>query len=133
MTPTNDFDNEPAASPAAPARESRDAIGRLFAAALDGDTRAAAALHLLGGLDATDDTAHRASFALLGAGLNPCGHGPRCHCRGNHELGGDGPTETIPPDVLAGIDRALAAARDHHARSHRRCAGDPTQVLLIGW
>lgn len=136
MTPTDDSDNdsgsEPAAGRAAPDPESRDAIGRLFAAALDGDTRAAAALHLLGGLDTTDDTAHRASFALLGAGHGPGGHGPRRHSPDGHDPGSDGPAEPIPPDVLAGIDRALAAARDHHARPHRRYAGGATPVRLTG-
>jgi hypothetical protein len=67
-------------------------VGRLFAAALDGDHRAEAALHLLGGFD---DTAHRASFALLDAGAE------------------QDPARPIPPDVLASIDRTLAALREH--------------------
>ena len=72
----------------------RDAVGRLFAAALDGDRRAEAALHLLGGFD---DTAHRASFALLDAvdAISATPPGP------------------VPPDVLASIDRIVAALRDH--------------------
>jgi hypothetical protein len=72
----------------------RSAVGRLFAAALDGDRRAEAVLHLLGGFD---HTAHRASFALLSIG--PDDRGP------------------TPPDVLASIDRALAALRDHQRRT----------------
>ncbi|MEJ2865902.1 hypothetical protein [Actinomycetospora flava] len=111
MTPTDHpgsdpVDSEPAAGHGPPG--DRGAIGRLFAAALDGDTRAAAALHLLGGLggpDDPDDTAHRASFALLP------GH--------DRAAGGDASWQ-VPPDVLAGIDRALAAARAHHTdRIHR--------------
>jgi hypothetical protein len=70
----------------APGGSSRDAIGRLFAAALNGDRRAEAALHLLGGFD---DTAHRASWALLRAGHDPA--------------------QPAPPDELASIDRTLAA------------------------
>lgn len=68
---------------------SRDVIGRLFAAALDGDRRAEAALHLLGGLN---DEAHCGSWALL--------------CRDRD------PAQLTPPDVLASIDRTLAALRD---------------------
>jgi hypothetical protein len=68
---------------------SRTAIDRLFAAALDGDRRAEAALHLLGGFD---DTARRASWALLGV----------------DEI----PALLTPPDVLASIDRTIAALRD---------------------
>ncbi|GAA4758182.1 hypothetical protein GCM10023199_42440 [Actinomycetospora chibensis] len=64
-----------------------EAIGQLFAAALDGNRRAEAALHLLGGFD---DTAHRASWALLCA----------------HESG-----QITPLNVLASIDRTLAALR----------------------
>lgn len=67
----------------------RDAVGRLFASALDGDRRAEAALHLLGGFD---DTAQGASRALL---------------RAHQDL-----AQPIPPDVLASIDRTLAALRD---------------------
>ncbi|MDD7936719.1 hypothetical protein [Actinomycetospora straminea] len=116
MTSTDDSssdpaDGDPGADRAAPGREGRDAIGQLFAAALDGDTRAAAALHLLGGLDHTDDTAHRASFALLGAG-----HDSARHDSARHDSARDDCAEPIPPDVLAGIDQALAAARDHHAQ-----------------
>ena len=73
-------------------------MGRLFAAALDGNRRAEAALHLLGGFD---DTAHRASFALLNAGAD-IGAGA-----------GQDPARTVPPDVLASIDRTLAALREH--------------------
>ena len=68
---------------------SRDAIGRLFAAALDGDPQAEAALHLLGGFD---DAANRASWALLRTDLNLA--------------------RPAPPDVLASIDRTLAALRE---------------------
>jgi RNA polymerase sigma-70 factor (ECF subfamily) len=67
----------------------RDATGRLVAAALDGDRRAEAALHVLGGFD---DAAHRASWALLRADRDPA--------------------QPAPPDVLASIDRTLAALRD---------------------
>lgn len=77
-----------------PSQMARGEVSRLFAAALDGDRRAEAALHLLG---AFDDSAHRASFALASAG---------------HDL-----DEDMPPGVLAGIDRTLAAARNH-----QRCA-----------
>jgi hypothetical protein len=73
---------------------SRDVVGRLFAAALDGDRRAGAALHLLGGFD---DIANRASWALL--------------------RGGQDHAEPIPPDVLAGIDRTLAALRNRRRQS----------------
>lgn len=73
-------------------------MGRLFAAALDGDRRAEAALHLLGGFD---DTAHRASFALLDAGADAGADTGR------------GPARSVPPDVLASIDRTLAALREH--------------------
>lgn len=76
----------------------RDAVGRLFAAALDGDGRAEAALHLLGGFD---DTAHRASFALLDADLDTGADT------------GDHPARPVSPDVLASIDRTLAALREH--------------------
>ena len=68
----------------------RDGIGRLFAAALDGDRRAEAALHLLG---AFDDTAHRASWALLGV---------------DHDS-----AQVTSPNVLASINRTLAALREH--------------------
>jgi hypothetical protein len=74
--------------------EARVVVGRLFAAALDGDRRAEAALHLLGGFD---DIAHRASWALL---------------RGDQDH-----AEPIPPDVLASIDRTLAALRDRQRQS----------------
>ncbi|GAA4929119.1 hypothetical protein [Actinomycetospora succinea] len=67
---------------------SRDAISRLFAAALDGDDRAETALHLLAGLD---DTARRASWALLRADQ-------KC-------------AQPTPPWVLASIDRTLATLR----------------------
>lgn len=73
----------------APGEASRCPIGWLFAAALDGDRHAEAALHLLGGFD---DTAHRASWALL---------------RAEHD-----PAQPTPPEILAGIDRTLAALRD---------------------
>lgn len=72
-----------------PASGTRAAIGRLFAAALDGGRHAEAALHLLGGFD---DTAHRASWALLRADLDL----DLC----------------TPPDVIASIDRTLATLRD---------------------
>lgn len=68
---------------------SKGAVGRLFAAALDGDRRAEAALHLLGSFD---DTAHRASWALL---------------RINQD-----PAQPDPTDLLASIDRTVAALRD---------------------
>ena len=67
----------------------RDAISRLFAAALEGDHHSEAALHLLAGFD---DTAHRASWALLHADLNLA--------------------KPTSPDVMASIDRTLAALRD---------------------
>ncbi|GAA4906616.1 hypothetical protein [Actinomycetospora succinea] len=70
-------------------RGARDAIGRLFTAALDGDRHAEAALHVLGGFD---DTAHRASWTLLRADLDHA--------------------QPEPPNVLASIDRTLAALRD---------------------
>ena len=69
----------------------RSEITRLFAAALDGDRGAEAALNLLGGYD---DTAHNASVVLATAG-----HG----------------AVPTPPDALASIDRTLAALR-HRAR-----------------
>ena len=77
----------------APGGSSREAIGRLFAAALDGDRRAEAALHLLGGFN---DAAHRASWALL---------------RADEDL-----AQPIPLGVLASIDRTMAALR-HRQRS----------------
>lgn len=67
----------------------RDEVTRLFAAALDGDRRAEAALNLLGGFD---DTAHRASVVLATAGYE---------------------VAATPPDVLASIDRTLTALRRH--------------------
>lgn len=67
----------------------REAIGRLFAAALSGDRHAEAALHVMGGFD---DIAHRASWALLSVD--------------------EVPALRTPPDVLASIDRTLAALRD---------------------
>ncbi|MDD7967743.1 hypothetical protein [Actinomycetospora lemnae] len=73
---------------------SRDAVGRLFAAALEGDCHAEAALHLLGGFD---DTARRASWALLRANRDPA--------------------QPTPPDLLASIDRTLAALRDRQRSS----------------
>ncbi|MEJ2865329.1 hypothetical protein [Actinomycetospora flava] len=78
----------------APCGASRDAIGRLFAAALDGDRRAEATLRLLGGFD---DTAQRASWALL---------------RADHDH-----TRSMSPDVLASIDRTLAALHDRQVPS----------------
>lgn len=72
----------------------RREVTGLFAAALDGDQRAEAALHLLGGFD---ETAHHASVALATAG---------------HDL-----AAPIPPDVLASIDRTLAALRDFERSS----------------
>jgi hypothetical protein len=77
----------------APEGASRDAIGGLFAAALDGDRGAEAALHLLGGFD---DTARLASWALLRS---------------------QDPAQPTPPDVLASIDRTLAAVRDRQRSS----------------
>jgi hypothetical protein len=71
---------------------SRDAVGLLFAIALEGEQGAEAALHLLGGWD---ESAHRASWALLTRGCNP--------------------TDSTPPDVLASIDRTLAALRTHQS------------------
>ena len=79
---------------------SRDALGRLFAAALDGDRRAEAALHLLGGFD---DTAHRASWALLRAAQDPA--------------------QSTPADVLASIDRTTVAVRDQASRILRMRKG----------
>lgn len=72
----------------------RREVTRLFATALDGDQRAEAALHLLGGFD---ETAHHASVALATSG---------------HNL-----ASAIPPDVLARIDRTLAALRDYERSS----------------
>ncbi|MDD7966170.1 hypothetical protein [Actinomycetospora lemnae] len=79
--PLDDLEVDTTATP-------RDAVAQLFAAALDGDRRAEATLHLLGGFD---ETAQRASAALLDSGSDPR-HG------------------TV--DVLASIDRTLAALRD---------------------
>ncbi|GAA4893825.1 hypothetical protein [Actinomycetospora straminea] len=72
----------------------RNEVARLFTAALDGDHRAEAALVLLGGFDAA---AHRASVALATAG---------------HDV-----KEPTPPDVLASVERTLAALRDRHRSS----------------
>ncbi|WP_328304537.1 hypothetical protein [Actinomycetospora sp. NBC_00405] len=72
----------------------RDAISRLFARALDGDRRAEAALHLLGGFD---EAAHHASWALLTADQDPA--------------------LPTPSDVLASIDRTLAALHDRQISS----------------
>lgn len=68
----------------------RSETTRLFAAALDGDRAAGATLNMLGGYD---EIAHRASMALVNT---------------DHDLG-----ETMPPHVLASIDRTLAALRRH--------------------
>ncbi|MFC5136742.1 hypothetical protein ACFPK1_00730 [Actinomycetospora rhizophila] len=72
----------------------RDEVTRLFAAALQGDRCAEAALNLLGGFD---NIAHRATIALAAAGPN---------------------LEEPPPSmVLASIDRTLAALRVHRPSS----------------
>lgn len=82
----------------------QDAVARLFTAALDGDRGAETALHLLGGFD---ETAQRASAALL----DSCGD-PR--------------QGTV--NVLASIDRTLAALRDARSRgplAAMRCHPSP--------
>lgn len=74
---------------AAPSAASADAVSRLFAVALSGDRHAEVALHVMGGFD---DIARRASWALLCVDKIPA--------------------LPTPPDVLASIDRTLAALRD---------------------
>lgn len=99
---TNHAADRPDAARAGAKAGAQSEITRLFAVALGGDRGAEAAVNLL---RAYEDTAHRASFALATAGHNG--------------------SKTTPLNVLASIDRTLAALRDR-ARSVRKTRLPPT-------